>query len=136
MKLVKNTIEFSDDVQRDEAIETLVANRMSGVKGQKDNPSLILKFSDEETAKQALDILKSNINETYVRRLQELAGVQLNESGLTRTVVANITDDIIKQATKMVKPAYRDDKRKVQEYITELMSAIHDELDNKGFEYE
>ena len=66
-------------------------------------------------------------------RLQELAGIQLNESGHTRLVAANIADEMIKKATDMVKPAQRSDNRKVQEYIDEIMRDVHARLADKGF---
>lgn len=67
-------------------------------------------------------------------RLQELAGIQLNESGLVRTVGAGLADEMIKRATVLVKPAVdREDKQKVQEYVNELMAALHASLKDKGF---
>ena len=79
MKLSNDTITFSDDVIRDEAIETLVGHGMKGIGGQKDKPSLVLKFVDEKTAKDAHQILKSKLKESDIQRLQQLAGVRLNE---------------------------------------------------------
>jgi len=66
-------------------------------------------------------------------RLKELAGV-LNESGFVRNIGTSLAEELIRNATEMVKPAYRNDKRKVEEYVQELMAAMHDYLESKGFQ--
>lgn len=80
MKLKNHQIICNDDIQKDEAIDILVAHGMKGVERQRNKPTTELNFVDADTAKQAYDILNTKLHESRIARLRELAGMPLNES--------------------------------------------------------